>query len=352
LVAVVVVSYKSWPDVQRLVGVLSTCPEVESKVCEVLVVDNATPGAVPADLARDRPGVRLITRRENGGFAAGVNSGWRATRAPWILVLNPDVVVGAEFLRQVAERAARYEADLVAAPGLVGFGLLNPDGSRQPSVGEFPTLWRTLRGQFIPRSRRKYQAGWQTRPGPVPWVTGACVLISARLLDLLGGLDEDFFLYYEEVAFCRTARRLGWQVDHDPAVTAVHLHPLQNRTVSPLIRIITRHSQLLYFRKHSPRWEFLVLSVVVSLESAACAAWSRVCGRSDQARAWASIGALARQFRAGMEPRGRQVLRMAEDTLSPGAGWSSPDPAADHSVTVSNAGHAGSQRPFEQDTAA
>ena len=72
------------------------------------------------------------------------------------------------------------------------------------------------------------------------------------MLDELGGMDEDFFLYYEEVALCRSARRRGWRVEYDPTVEVVHLRPLQNRPVSPKMRVITRHSKLLYFRKHLP----------------------------------------------------------------------------------------------------
>ena len=64
-------------------------------------------------------------------------------------------------------------------PGIVGFGLRNPDGSPQGSVGVFPTLARSIREQFIPRSRRKYQPGWRIRSGRVDWVTGACMLVNS-----------------------------------------------------------------------------------------------------------------------------------------------------------------------------
>src|SRR5207249_666214 len=102
------------------------------------------------------PGVRLVARPDNGGFAAGVNSGWRAAGGRWLLVLNPDVVVADGWLGGVIARVERFETDPAAAPGIVGFGLRNPDGSRQPSVGAVPSLPRTLWEQLIPRARRKY----------------------------------------------------------------------------------------------------------------------------------------------------------------------------------------------------
>ena len=81
---------------------------------------------------------------------------------------------------------------LEQAPGIVGFGLRNPDGTRQPSVGAFPSLARTVWEQLIPRSRRKYQAGWRTRPGPVDWVTGACMLVNTAILRRARGDGRGF----------------------------------------------------------------------------------------------------------------------------------------------------------------
>jgi N-acetylglucosaminyl-diphospho-decaprenol L-rhamnosyltransferase len=315
--AVVIVNYNGWPDVSRLVAVLAAAPEVADGRCELVVVDNASDGPVPADLLASRPGVRLVCRPDNGGFAAGVNAGWRVSRAPWLLLLNPDVVAGPDLLGRVLERLGHYQGRPQGAPGVVGFGLRNPDGTRQPSVGADPDLWRSLREPFIPRSRRKYQAGWRTRPGAVPWVTGACALVDAALLRALGGMDEDFFLYYEEVALCRSARARGRRVEYDPAVEVVHLRPLQNRPVTPKMRVITRHSKLLYFRKHLPRWQFEGLRRAVAVEARLRGAWSHWRGRRAEARAWDAIGALARSFRSGAPIRGREVLLLAEAATAP-----------------------------------
>jgi GT2 family glycosyltransferase len=257
-------------------------------------------------------GVQLVTRTDNAGFAAGVNCGWRAARSGWILVLNPDVIVAADWLQSVLSRIDRFETDAAAAPGIVGFALRNPDGSRQPSVGPFPSLCRTLWEQLIPRPRRKYQADWRTHAGAVPWVTGACMLVNARLLDALGGMDEDFFLYYEEVALCRAARRQGWRVEFDPSIGVTHLHPLQNRAISPKMRVITRHSKLLYFRKHLPYWQFLTLSWIISLEAIVLGFGSQWKRQTEDARSWRTIGGVARAFRAGMVLRGRDVLALAD----------------------------------------
>jgi hypothetical protein len=316
---VVIVNYDSWPDVLRLSASLAATPEVAAGACEILIVDNASPGAIPDELTEPCrwPGVRLVARLDNGGFAAGVNAGWCASRSPWLLVLNPDVVVPEGRLARIIGRVSRFESDPAAAPGIVGFALRNPDGSRQPSVGAFPNLARTVWEQLIPRSRRKYQAGWRIRSGPVGWVTGACMLVSARLLDAIGGMDEEFFLYYEEVALCRSSWELGRRVEFDPDVNVIHRHPLQNRAISPKMRVITRHSKLLYFRKHLPRWQFVGLSWIVSTEAKVRGVGAMVQGRTESVRAWRAIGEVARAFRAGTEPRGPDVLALAEAATAP-----------------------------------
>jgi GT2 family glycosyltransferase len=309
---IIIVNHDSWPDVLRLSASLTSQSECTSGQCQIVIVDNASAGPVPAALSGIRPGQRVIARPENGGFAAGVNAGWHFARSPWLLVLNPDVEVARGFLAQVFERLEHFDTAANGPPGIVGFGLRNPDGSPQGSVGAFPTLAGTIREQFIPRSRRKYQAAWRIRSGPVDWVTGACMLVNSEMLATLGGMDEDFFLYYEEVALSRSAWQQGWRVQYDASVTVVHQHPLQSRTISPKLRVITRHSKLLYFLKHLPRWQFQSLVAFVKLEAAIRGFWSRSLGRASDARAWQAIGQLARALGAGAGPRGREVLALAE----------------------------------------
>jgi GT2 family glycosyltransferase len=309
---VIIVNYESWPDLLRLTASLTAEPEFASGRCQVVVVDNASRGPVPQAVSASRAGLRFIARSDNGGFAAGVNAGWRAAQSPWLLILNPDVEIASGFLGQVFARLAQYEADPDGPPGIVGFGLRNPDGSPQGSVGVFPNLARAIWEQFIPRPRRKYQAGWRIRSGRVDWVTGACMLVNSATIAALGGMDEDFFLYYEEVAFSRGAQRLGWRVEYDASVHVIHGHPLQNRAISPKMRVITRHSKLLYFLKHLPHWQFLGLSQLVSLEATVQGLWSKLNGRKEDVRAWRMIGEVSRRLRRGVALRGRDVLELAD----------------------------------------
>jgi GT2 family glycosyltransferase len=322
---VVVVNYDGWPDVLGLLDRLTREPEFLSGACRVVVVDNASPSPVPdAEVFRE-PGLRLVSRSDNGGFAVGVNAGWRAGPAPWLLLLNPDVEVGPGFLARILARIDAYEARAGGPPGVVGYALRNEDGTPQGSVGVFPGLLRTLREQFIPRRRRKYIPQSRLRAGRVDWVTGACLLIDGRLMAESGGFDEEFFLYHEEVAFCRVATDLGYAVEYDPTVAVVHRKPLQDRAISPKMRVVIRHSKLLYFRKHLPRSRFLVLAAIIALEATIRGAWARFRGGDAEGRAWREIAATARELRRGDGPLGREVIERAERATAEPC-WTGPGP--------------------------
>jgi GT2 family glycosyltransferase len=318
---ILIVNHAGWPDVVALVDSLAQSASFDEGACEIVVVDNATPGPIPRSIVdRTHPGFRLIVREINGGFAAGVNTGWRASRGEWLLVLNPDIVASADLIEGVLERVDGYAVRKGRpAPGIVGFALRNEDGSHQPSVGVFPSLTRCVREQFIPRSRRKYRPARRVRAGSVSWVTGACVLLNSEMMLDLGGMDEDFFLYHEEVALCRRARWMGWDVEYDPTLAVVHAKPLQNRPITPQMRVILRHSKLLYFRKYLPRGQFDALAAIVAAESKVRGFWARRGGNEAEARAWRLIGEITRSLRDDFDtaPKGTAVLELALSATSP-----------------------------------
>jgi GT2 family glycosyltransferase len=205
----------------------------------------------------------------NRGFARAVNEGCRLSRGAWFLLLNPDVSLPHGFLDGVLDLADELTKSDPRA-GVVGFQLRNSDGSRQLSTGEFPTLRSTLTGLLRPRARRKYRSPRAGARCQVGWATGCCLLIRRACLEDLGGLDEDYFLYYEDVDLCGRARARGCSVWYEPGLWAVHHHPLHSRQVSPLLRLITRHSLLTYGARHWPWWQVRVLAAIVRAE-----AWAR-----------------------------------------------------------------------------
>jgi GT2 family glycosyltransferase len=294
-----------------------------------MVVDNRSPAHPLAARLRRWPGVSLRRWGANRGFARAVNEGSRLSRGQWLLLLNPDVTLGAGFVEAALALADRLGAEEPAA-GVVGFRLHNSDHSPQLSCGPFPTLLRTLAGLVLPRARRKY--GLPRRHGrcQVPWVTGCCLLIRKQCFEELGGLDSDFFLYYEDVDFCRRARERGWSVWYEPGLCAVHHHPLHTRRVSPPLRLVTRHALLTYAAKHWPAWQAGVLAGIVRGEAWLRKLWARGKGDRGAADCYGELGALAADLARGDKARARRRLLRAVRTfgLRPEAPVSLPEHVA------------------------
>ncbi|MGL5095686.1 MAG: glycosyltransferase, partial [Planctomycetia bacterium] len=104
------------------------------------------------------------------------------------------------------------------------------------------------------------------QPCDAPWVTGAAILIRRALLEALGGMDETYFLYYEDVDLCRRAWRAGFSVRFEPGPTLRHLYPYHSRALTHRMVYLSRRAMLVYFRKNRPRWEFHALAGIVRLE--------------------------------------------------------------------------------------
>jgi GT2 family glycosyltransferase len=308
--SVVVVNYFQWENTAALVRQLAGASCTRGGDAEVVVVDNHSPAHRLAGRLRRWPGVSLRRWGRNRGFARAVNEGCRLSRGEWCLLLNPDMTLPDTFLPGVLALAEELTATEPRA-GIVGFQLRNPDGSRQLSAGLFPSLVGTLSGLLLPRSQRKYLALHVAERCRVPWATGCCLLVRRACLEDVGGFDEDYFLYYEDVDLCRRARARGWSVWYEPRLRAVHHHPLHDRPVSPLLRLITRHSLLTYSRRHWRRWQARLLAKIVQVEANVrrLRAWCR--GDVEGARHFADLCALAMDMGRGRDLTARQRLNLA-----------------------------------------
>ena len=190
-----------WDDTIRLVRALRKSDAVRSGQVEIVIIDNNSPYHPVIRRLRRLEGVSLLRRRRNVGFARAVNEACRLSRGDWFLLLNPDTTVGPDFLPHLLATIESWPARV----GIVGYGLTNPDGSRQLSTGDFPDLAGSLARLVLPRARRKYTAPPTDRISEVDWVTGCCMFVRRDCFADLGGLDANFFLYYEDVDLCRRA---------------------------------------------------------------------------------------------------------------------------------------------------
>jgi GT2 family glycosyltransferase len=228
--------------------------EIATLDAEVVLVDNASSDGTVRAVRDDHPWVRVIASAANLGFAAGNNLAARHARGRHLMLLNPDALPAPGTLRRGIELMENQPRC-----GLGGGELRGPDGSRQPSARMFPTLrdeFFTLTGLAAryPRSRlfARLDRRWADpdQPAQVDWIPGAFVFIRASVWRWLGGFDERFFMYYEEVDLCRRLRAVGMQVHYWPELKATHIGGASARTVAHA-RVSRAGSQLESWRMRS-----------------------------------------------------------------------------------------------------
>jgi GT2 family glycosyltransferase len=249
-VSVLIVAYRSR---EHLPGCLASLgPAAAGLELETVIVDNASGDGSPEMLRERFPEARLVENPVNRGFAAAVNQAARLASGRRLLLLNPDARPVAGCVRALAEAL-----DARPSAGLAGPQLLHPDGSPQASAWLAPGL-ATLAFEaaflhnLFPRNRLHGLSARGHEPMAVPALSGACLLVDRGLFDALGGLDERFFLYYEDTDLCvraRAARREALLVPAARAVHAIGGSAFRDRR-DFLLRF--HESRRRYIRKHHP----------------------------------------------------------------------------------------------------
>jgi N-acetylglucosaminyl-diphospho-decaprenol L-rhamnosyltransferase len=221
---------------------------------EIVVVDNASTDSSPEMVREEFPQVRLIANEKNRGFTAANNQGLALAQGRCVLLLNPDTEVVADALATMV----RY-LDAHPEVGALGPRLLFPDGRQQPSRRRFPTLTTALVESTVVQEwwadnrilRRYYMADTpDDAVQPVDWVVGACLLVRREAFEQVGGLDEGFFMYSEELDWCRRIKDAGWEVVYLPTATVIHHEGKSSEQVVPARHIRFQTSKVRYFRKH------------------------------------------------------------------------------------------------------
>ncbi len=219
---------------------------------EILVVDNASKDGSADMVEREFPGVRLVRAESNLGFARASNLGLQQSRGDLLLLLNPDTEVLDGALVEMAEFLAAH-----GRAGAAGPTLLYPDGRPQHGAFRFPTLWMSL-FDFFPLNRRvidsrlngRYRPPANGRPFAVDHPLGAAMMLKREALQDVGPLDEDFFMYCEEVDWCLRAKRRGWQIYQLPSARVVHHSGQSTGQFREEMLVELHRSRHRLFRKH------------------------------------------------------------------------------------------------------
>ncbi len=225
VVSIVIIHYRS-PDL------LARCLEqiAAARVAlahETIIVDNAPTDDRAARIA-EQHGARCLVNARNAGYGRAVNQGMAAARGRFHLILNPDVEVRPGSIEVLVDYLEGHPA-----VGICGPKLHSLDGSLQYSARTFYTLWtillrRTFLGRLFPRARalrEHLMMDWDhNEERDVDWMLGGALLARREAVDDVGGMDERFFLYFEDVDWCSRMHRRGWRVVYVPQATMVHAH--------------------------------------------------------------------------------------------------------------------------------
>jgi GT2 family glycosyltransferase len=249
-----------------LVSILKTGTDVDY---EIIVIDNASTDNSQEFLSKfknENPKSKIILNQKNLGFAKAVNQGLGVAEAELILLLNPDTEVLPETLSKIVKFMHQYPRC-----GVLGGKILNFDGSIQPSVRSFPTLFSQILillklHNFFPRLKplKDYfllDFDYSKRQ-LVDQVSGAFLATRTEVIKKIGGFDERFFLWFEEVDFCFRAKRAGWEVIYTPDIYVNHYGKRSFSQILPINRQIEFNRSLFYyFKKHQPKRDYYILSL-------------------------------------------------------------------------------------------
>ena len=268
-VSIVIVNYNGFNFTAQCLDSIYENPPLAS--LEIVVVDNASQDDSADLLETKYPEIKLVRSPENRGIAGGNNLGIRAGSGRYVLLLNNDTLV----LPGMIDRVMKFLQDHPEAGG-VGGGLINPDGSYQSGSMPFPSLIEeflqlTKLNWFLRNSYPYYSSSRE--PRTVDWISTAFMLFRRDALEEVGLVDEDFFIYSDEVDLEYRLWRAGWKLYYLPEVKTIHFG---GKSMEPWrSRKLKYRGRLLFWRKHHHALEEAIIRFMyVSASSIKLVFWS------------------------------------------------------------------------------
>lgn len=261
-IAAAIVNYNTRDELRAcLVGV------IQSGITEIVVVDNASSDGSAEMVRQEFPQVHLEANPVNTGYGSGANRAIALCSSPFVLLLNSDTLTP----RNLLEPLCQY-LDLHPQAAVVGPRLLNLDGTWQASFFHFPSplftlLQATSLGKLaarIPLLKDRYlPASDPDQSRQVPWVLGAALVIRRSAFEEVGGFDESYFMFSEEVDLCYRLQQAGWQVHYAPVVDIVHIYGASTSKVAGRMEAARYLSTRRFYELHYNRAQFAAWRTII-----------------------------------------------------------------------------------------
>ncbi|MFZ5516233.1 MAG: glycosyltransferase family 2 protein [Candidatus Zhuqueibacterota bacterium] len=239
---------------------------------EVFVVDNASPDGSAGMVRADFPTVQLIANTTNRGFAAANNQAIHLARGEYVLLLNPDTKV----LDRAIDTLVAY-LDSAPEVGAVTSKLLNGDGSLQKNVGNFYSFWATLLENRIfptlfPNSAflaKRFVAFWDHASlREIDWARGAVMMVRRKVIEQIRLLDEQFYIYGEEVDWCWRIKKAGWKIMYLPEARIIHYGKAASSQRKIEMFIQNYKSAFIFLKKSYPLYSYWLYRLRTTFYSA------------------------------------------------------------------------------------
>lgn len=300
----------SWNVGELLRSCLASIEAGRDKLAlEVIVVDGGSADGSPEMVRAEFPWVRLVARPDNVGVPKGNNIGLEQASGRYILLLNPDTVILGNALQTMV---AHLEAN--PAVGALGGQLLNPDGSVQSSRRRFPSLATAFFEStwLEPLAPRRLLNHYYLLDRPdnalsqVDWVVGACLLVRHDIVAQIGGLDEGYFMYSEELDWCKRIKAAGWQIVYLPTAQIIHHYGKSSEQAVTSRHINFQRAKLRYFWKYHgrPAATFLRLFLLLSYLLQILIEGAKGLLGHKRALRWQRVASYWQVLRSGLPPAG------------------------------------------------
>lgn len=236
---------------------------------EVIAVDNNSSDGSIDMIRNDFPKIKLVENKTNLGFSRANNQAIKKATGRYILLLNPDTLVLDKAIPKMIDFMEQH-----SNAGIIGCKLLNEDGSVQMSCRSFPTLnslFYTFTGldTKFPKSpilSNHIMSYWNHNEiREVDWVSGACLMIRRAVVKQIGLLDEEFFMYCEDLDYCRRTKQKGWGIYYLPEAQIMHYKYKSSILFYEEMERISINSLVRYFRKYHSRGKVIAAKYVITI---------------------------------------------------------------------------------------